>query len=345
MPEHDVAPIRILIVDDSAVARATLAQAIADDPRFKLVAALDRAERALAWLTKNRADIVLLDIAMPGRSGLLALPDLLACGNGARVVIVSAFAAEGAAATIRALAMGVADAIAKPESGPIGRQFGTDLTERLLRLAERSPTLAPNSWHLRTSSSAPLGCVAIGASTGGIHALSAFFAQLPAGFDAPIFVTQHLPSLFMPSFAGQLSAMANRPCDVATAGTIVARGRIYLAPGHAHLECQRSNGRVAIALSQERTPSGCRPAVDAMFASVAATFGSSAMGIVFSGMGRDGAHGALALASAGCTIAVQDEASAVIWGMPGAIARAGLASLIAAPSSIADHVAWRGAAR
>jgi two-component system, chemotaxis family, protein-glutamate methylesterase/glutaminase len=336
------APIRILVVDDSVVARAMIARVIADDARFVMAAALDRADRARIWLQDNRTDIVLLDIAMPGQNGIDALPGLMAVGGDAHFVIVSALAAEGATATLHALSLGAADVIAKPGSGSIGRDFGAVLVDRLLRLTRgtREPVVAS---HLRESATGPIGCLAIGASTGGIPALAAFFEKLPPHFNAPILVTQHLPDVFMPSFAVQLSELAHRPCSVALDGMVLAQREIYLAPGNAHLTIVQRRGAVVVALSRRPAPSRCMPAVDAMFESVAAAYGDGAVGVVLSGMGRDGAHGAIALAAAGGSLVVQDAASAVVWGMPGAIVSAGLASVIATPAQLAEHIGWRGA--
>jgi two-component system, chemotaxis family, protein-glutamate methylesterase/glutaminase len=344
-PGAPLSAIRVLIVDDSAVARAMLARAVQDHDRFTVVAALDSAERALHWLRAHQADIILLDINMPGRSGLAALPELITAGGWAQIVIVSSCAAEGATATLQALSLGATDAIAKPDSG-IGRHFGALLTERLLRMVsegtayERRGTAA-----VRIAGSDPVSCVAIGASTGGIHALTRFFRELPVDFAAPIFVTQHLPPSFMTFFADQLAVMARRPACVARDGMIVAPGQIHIAPGLAHLTCQRAGKDVEIRLSADPAPSRCMPSVDPMFASVARTYGKGAVGIVLSGMGKDGTQGSVVMAAAGASVIVQDAESSVVWGMPGSIATAGLACLIASPDQLAAHLIWRGCAR
>ncbi|MDB5713522.1 MAG: cheB [Sphingomonadales bacterium] len=319
-----------------------------EHPAFAVVGQVDRAERAIAWLSLNRADIVLLDIEMPERDGLAALPDVIVAGRGARIVMVSSSTAQGASVTLRALAMGAADAVAKPDVGAFGRQFASDLTERLLRIGRadpEGPSIGVESFPLREVATGPVSCVAIGASTGGLHALGAFFAALPAQFDAPIFVTQHLPAAFMPFFAGQLATMSGRSCVVANDGATALPGSICVAPGDAHLICERRGTHIVTRLDFGEVANHSLPSVDPMFVSVAATFGIGGVGVVLSGMGRDGAAGAARLASVGADVIVQDALSSVVWGMPGAVAKAGLASLCGPADMLARYIARRRSGR
>ncbi len=341
-----VVPTRVVIIDDSVVARVMLSQAFDAAPEFQIAAAFDRVERALAWLALNPCDLILLDLELPGRSGLAALSDLLIASGNARVVIVSSSAAEGAAATLEALSLGAADAIAKPESGAIGRFFGAALIERLRRIAGpgEMPVNRPPVARMRDVGRAPLHCVAIGASTGGIHAIARLFAALPSSFDAPILVTQHLPPSFMPYFAAQLTHATQRRCVVACDGEVLSGGTIHVAPGTQHLTVRRNGEAVVIALNDAPADTRCMPSVDPMFASVASAFGSGAIGVMLSGMGRDGAEGAAAIVDQGGSIIAQDMESSTIWGMPGTVVRLGLVSLIAPPERLADHLAWRGSA-
>ena len=316
-----------------------------EHPAFAVAGRVDRAERAIDWLQVNNADIILLDIEMPDRDGLAALPDIIAAGRGARIVMVSSSTAHGASVTLRALAGGAADAIEKPNVGGLNRHFGIDLIERLLRIGfseQSATTSAKQNFLLRLVATGPVPIVAIGSSTGGLHALARFFAALPPTFDAPILVTQHLPASFMPFFADQLSMMSQRPCSVARDGAVAARGAIYVAPGIAHLMCERRGSKIIMRLQPEEVSNHSLPSVDPMFASVAAAFGSQGVGIVLSGMGRDGAEGAVLLARAGADVIVQDEATSVIWGMPGAVARAGSASMCAPAEELARHLVSRG---
>lgn len=340
------AKIHILIVDDSVVVRTMLARMLTEHPAFAVVGQVDRAERAIDWLRHNRVDIVLLDIEMPDRDGLAALPDVIAAGRGARIVMVSSSTARGASVTLRALAEGAADAVAKPGVGALGRHFAIDLIERLLRIGpadHHGRKRQGADFPLREVSTGPVSCVAIGASTGGLHALAAFFSALPCEFDAPIMVTQHLPATFMPFFAVQLSTMSGRPCTVARDDAVAQPGSIYIAPGDAHLMCGRRGSQIVTRLSSGAVANHSLPSVDPMFASLATAFGNRGVGVVLSGMGRDGFEGAALLAAEGADVIVQDAASSVIWGMPGAVARAGLASYCAPADALARHIARRGA--
>lgn len=350
-PVETGSAIRVLIVDDSAVARAALSRMIDEHPEFEVVAALDGARRAIDWLRGARADIVLLDLEMPGLDGHAALPELLEVSRGARVLVVSSAAAEGAAATVRALALGATDTLAKPTVGGLGRHFAATLIDKMLGLGEvalrpvSEVQLDGANWPTRASATGPIACVAIGASTGGLHALAALFAALPRGFDAPILITQHLPPVFMPFFADQLATISGRAAHVAVQGAEIRHGEIVIAPGEAHLGCIRRHRTVRVDLLTHEVASRCRPSVDPMLACVAESYGAGAVGIVLSGMGRDGAVGAGALAAQGGTLIVQDSATSAVWGMPGTIARAGLASLIAPPRDLAASLARRGVAR
>ncbi|OAN57379.1 chemotaxis response regulator protein-glutamate methylesterase [Sphingomonas sp. TDK1] len=344
---------RVLIVDDSVVARSVLSRMIEGTRRFRVTAALSDARAALDFLRRETVDIVLLDIAMPGIDGLTALPDVVAAGRGAKVLIVSSSADEGAATTLQALALGAADTLVKPGVGAFGGRFAEVLEERLAKLFDMPgepvtvcPVTAPPP--PRPAAAAvqldPFQIVAIGASTGGIHALSQLFRQIPAGFQHPILVTQHLPPSFMSYFATQLAVLGSRPCEVATDRLRIRPGRIIIAPGEAHIRVVRTSDGAAIRLSTEWVRSGCMPSVDPMFDSVAEVFGNRALGVVLSGMGRDGCEGAGRMVEMGAKVLVQDQATSVVWGMPGAVATAGRASAVLPPEEI-GRLIGRGGAR
>jgi len=339
---------RVLIVDDSAVARAVLARAVEARGRLSVAGSVSGAAAAMAFLARERVDLIVLDVQMPGVDGLTALPDLLAAGEGARVLVVSSECAEGATTVVQALALGAADTLVKPAPGQRSRPFEDDLADKLERLLAGEPVPAPAR---RPGGFAPAGAsastirlddapdawdaVAIGASTGGIHALSHLLRALPAEMDVPILITQHLPASFTPYFAAQIALLAGRPCDVAVDRLRLRRGRVVVAPGDAHVRCVRlADGGGAVRLSREPARSGCLPSVDPMLASVAECFGRRALGIVLSGMGRDGELGARAMAAAGACVVAQDQASSVVWGMPGAVAAAGVASALLPPDAI-----------
>lgn len=342
-------PIRLLIVDDSAVARAVFARMVGARPEFEIAACVSSADAALAFLRNAQVDIILLDIEMPGQDGLTALPGLLQASNGARVLIVSSSAEEGAVATIRALTLGAADTLAKPGSSAFGGRFAEILAEKLLRLGhvpdrapvERERPAPLPALSLRPAAEGRVACLAIGASTGGLHALSDLLRALPPAFGAPILITQHLPPSFMSFFAAQIEEMARRRTEVAREGMRLTRGQILVAPGEGHLGIEMVGGAPRVRITDERVESGCFPSVDPMLASVAETFGAGAVGIILSGMGRDGLRGAEKLAAIGGDVIVQTRESSVVWGMPGAVACAGLASAILPPGQIADLIARR----
>jgi len=340
-------PVRLLIVDDSAVARAVFTRMIGARREFEIAATVPSADAALVFLAKEQVDIILLDIEMPGLNGLIALPSILEAGRGARVLIVSSSAEQGAAATIQALTLGAADTLAKPSAASFGGSFADVLAEKLLRIGhaptrtdERRREAAPRVT-LRPLGHQRVACLAIGASTGGLSGLSDLLRGLPATFAAPILITQHLPPSFMPIFAGQVQDMSGRPTSVARPGMPLARGKVIVAPGEGHLCVELAAGMPRIRLSHERVESGCLPSVDPMFASVAEVFGASGLGVVLSGMGRDGLRGAERLAAIGADLFVQDRDTSVVWGMPGAVATAGLASAMLPPFQMVDLLARR----
>ena len=335
------APPSVLIVDDSVVARAVMARAIDGAGEFIVAGAVADAYAAQEFLARHRVDVIVLDIEMPGIDGLTALPDLIAAGQGARVLIVSSSAADGAAATVQALALGAADTLVKPGIGAFAGRFADVLNQKLARLVERDEVVVPRTPAATTAPGDDFDIVAIGASTGGIHALSQLLRSLPTEFRLPILITQHLPESFMPYFAAQVAVLANRPCEVAENRARIRPGRILIAPGNAHLGCVSIGDGAAVKLSTTSAPSGCLPSVDPMFDSVAATYGDRALGVVLSGMGRDGAIGAARLAEVGGSVVVQDRASSVIWGMPGAVAAGGFANAILPPDEIGQLMARR----
>lgn len=338
-------PISVLIIDDSAVARAAFSQMIERAPSLKLAGVAEGAEAAIVALMELRVDVILLDLEMPGCNGLAALPRLLVAGRGAKVLVVSSTARAGAEASLRALAAGAADTLAKPEAGQLNQIFQSILTERIERLGcAKLQDRADAPFTLRTEPMTPISLLAIGASTGGLSALAAFFAALPRSFSAPIIVTQHLPPGFMPYFATQLSAMAGRFAHLAEQGRVIENGEITVAPGPAHLRVSREGPDLVALLSNEQTDTRCHPSVDPMLDSIAQVAGPRAAAIILTGMGRDGTAGAARLIEAGGSVLVQDRASSAVWGMPGSVARAGLACVAATPGALAGHVARRGAA-
>ena len=339
-----------MLVDDSIVARAVLSRMIESDGGFAIVGVAASGEDAIAALDHVHVDIVLLDLEMPGAGGLKLLPAILRAARGARVMIVSSAAEEGAEETIAALSLGAADTLPKPGTGRFNGRFSEVLAARLKALGHvdasrelvRQPSREPaDGPPLRTMSNAPIKLLALGASTGGIHALGAFFQNLPAAIGAPILVTQHLPPPFMAVFARQLGVTAGRPAVVAEDGMRLVADHLYIAPGDAHLTVEGTAAGMVARLPHHPVASGCMPSVDPMFASAGVLLGRHALGVVLTGMGRDGCDGAAKLVACGGAVLAQDQHSCAVWGMPRAIAEAGLAAAILSPDLLARRVAAR----
>jgi two-component system chemotaxis response regulator CheB len=339
-----------MIVDDSAVARAVLARMVGAHAGFEVAAIAANASEALDALKSVEVDIVLLDVEMPGTSGIEALPDIILAGRGAQVLIVSTMADAGAEITVRALAAGAADTLPKPGTGIFGGRFSDVLADRLRRIGrasrvqEESGAAGPRV-RLRDMPDAPLGCIALGASTGGLHPLTEFLRALPATIGVPILVTQHLPALFMPHFVRQLASACGRPVLLAENRQKLSSDMVYVAPGEAHLCVDREGDQATVRLDFARAPSGCLPSVDPMLSAVADAFGETGIGVMLSGMGRDGLIGSRRLVERGGAMLVQDPISAAIWGMPRAVAEAGLASAVLPPRDLARRVAQRSGMR
>lgn len=338
-----------MIVDDLTVARAVLSRMIESDPAFEITAVAGTAEDAVEALGQCRVDIVLLDLEMPGAGGLKSIPKIIGAAAGAKVMIVSSLAEEGAEQTVAALALGAADTLPKPGTGRFNGRFSEILLARLKALGpvpiEASPppliTRPGAKPQLRAMPSDPIDALAIGASTGGIHALGGLFKALPPRIGVPILVTQHLPAPFMSVFARQLGTAAKREAMVGEDGMRLVADRVIVAPGNAHLTLEPDGSGAIIRLTEGRSSSGCMPSVDPMFASLGAVYGVRGLGVILTGMGRDGVEGAARLVACGGTVIAQDEATCAVWGMPKAVVDAGLASAILPPDKLARRIAAR----
>ena len=347
-PRYVQRKIKLMIVDDSTVARAVLSRMIESDPAFEITGVAGTAEAAIEALGECRVDIVLLDLEMPGEGGLKSIPRIIAAAAGAKVMIVSSMAEDGAEQTVAALALGAADTMPKPGTGRFNGKFSEILLSKLKALGYASVDLLPpvkrpsgRPTALRSMPVDPIRVLAIGASTGGIHALGVLFHALPRRIGVPILITQHLPIPFMSVFARQIGAIAQREALVAEDRMPLLPDHILVAPGDAHLTIEPEGNSQVVRLTHGRSASGCMPSVDPMFASLGAVFGSSALGVVLTGMGRDGLEGASRLVACGGSILAQDEASCAVWGMPRAILEAGLAGAVLSPDKIARRIASR----
>jgi len=335
-----------MVVDDSVTARTVFSRIIAREDDMELTVEAATAEEALEILTVADVDVILLDLEMPGMGGLAAMPQLIQAAPGAEILVVSTLTIEGADATLKAMSLGAADTLAKPLPGQFDQEYRDRLLGKIRSLAGRPaepviPATAPRrpAPQLRAPSAQRPGVLAIGASTGGIHALSVFFNALPRRIEMPILVTQHLPASFMDAFARQLQQASGRPASMAADGTVLQADHILVAPGNAHMMVIASGDRLKVKLDKNPAASGCMPSVDPMFDSLAESVGSRTLGVVLSGMGRDGTQGAGKIVGAGGSVLVQDEATCAVWGMPGSVALAGFAACVLPPDQIAGKVA------
>ncbi len=334
--------IRVMVIDDSLTVRTALSRIVDSADDLEVVDTASSAEIAIRQLGSCAVDVILLDLEMPGMGGLEALPKLLETASQAQVLVVSSLTEEGAEHTLAALSMGAADTMLKPRSGQFTPAYRDELVERVRALGRRS-ALRTGQRGEQTRATTPRPgkrprVIAIGASTGGIHALSLLLKDLPARFDLPILITQHLPDSFVPVLARQIEMIAVRETLVAHDGMAIRPGTIVIASGEAHLNVQAKNRDLSVRLTTEPVASGCMPSVDPMLESLAVATQGEALGIILSGMGRDGVTGARSLIDAGGTIFAQDEASSAVWGMPRAVCEESLASVIATPHELAGKV-------
>ena len=327
-------PVRVMVVDDSAIVRGLIGRQLQLDPNVKVVASAANGEIALRELARQDVDVVVLDIEMPVLDGIAALPRMLEMKPGVKVVMASSLTRRNAEISLKALQLGASDYIAKPEAGLGGaEEFQRELLEKVLALGRpkaaivRAP-VAPQGPSTRRSPFVRPSVLGIGSSTGGPPALVKLFEAMAGAVEQPILLTQHMPATFTALLAEQLTRAGKRPCAEAVDGEPIIPGRCYVAPGGWHMLAASDKGRPIIRLNQEPPENFCRPAVDPMFRSLVAVYGPAVLGIILTGMGSDGAKGCVAVSEAGGRFIVQDEASSVVWGMPGAAAGTGLAERV-----------------
>lgn len=315
---------RVLVVDDSALMRGLLSQLIGMAPDMEVVGAAPDAQTAREMIKALNPDVVTLDVQMPKMGGLEFLERLMRL-RPMPVVMVSSFTESGSDTTLKALELGAIDFIGKPraDSGRSMENYGEDLVEKIraakgarLRTSMSSSTASPSlSTPTRPGLAASGKLIFVGASTGGTEAIKEFLLGIPADCP-PILIVQHMPESFTASFARRLDSLCAPRVIEAQGNEKIEPGTVYVAPGHSHLLIRRGNSGFLTELAATAPVNRHRPSVDMLFDSAAALVGRKAVGVILTGMGKDGAQGLLRLRQAGARTFGQDEASCVVYGMP-----------------------------
>lgn len=346
-----VAAIRILVVDDSVVIRKLLCDTLAQDPELEVLGSASNGRIALQKITQLKPDLVTLDVEMPVMNGLETLAELRKLRLKMPVIMFSTLTERGGAATLEALALGASDYATKPSnSGSLTvaiARIREDLIPKIKALCARclqsaGPVKAPAARHApQRPANRRIEIVAIGTSTGGPNALAEVIPRIPREFPVPIVVVQHMPPIFTRLLADRLASRSEIPVEEGTPGTALSPRHAWIAPGNFHMTVQRNGLRTWLELNQNPPENSCRPAVDVLFRSVAAAFRANVLGVVMTGMGGDGALGAQSIHDAGGEVIIQDEASSVVWGMPGLVYSQGLADAVYPLDALAAEITRR----
>jgi two-component system chemotaxis response regulator CheB len=327
--------IRVLVVDDSAVIRRLLTDILTADPEIKLVGTAANGSIALAKVLELLPDVVTLDVEMPDVSGLEVLAQIRKVRPKLPVIMFSSLTQRAAITTLEALSLGASDYVTKPVG--TSRESATEhvraqLLPKIKALGRRRTSFVPivpvavaAPRATRVALPQRVDVVAIGASTGGPNALTALLKDYPADLGLPMIIVQHMPPMFTKLLAERLSATSRIKVHEAAAGDVLLANHAYIAPGDSHMTLRRDGNAVRVVLNQDAPENSCRPAVDVMLRSAATVYGAHSLTVILTGMGQDGMRGCEHLQRAGGQILIQDEASSVVWGMPGAVSRAGLA--------------------
>lgn len=361
-------PIRVMVVDDAVVIRGLLGRWLDADPALAVVASHRNGKLAVDDILRSNPDVVVLDIEMPEMDGMTALPLMLAKKRDLVVVMASTLTRRNADISLKALTLGAADYVPKPETTSeitTSVDFRRELIEKVKVLGERARRLSGRGKTMRaetnagkTASQAPVGALAtkpampgarvesgkagiqvkpyssarprilaIGSSTGGPQALQQLMKDIGSTVsDIPVVITQHMPPTFTAILAEHIGKASGRPSKEAENGDVLQPGHVYVAPGGKHMILEKDAGAVKVRLTDDPPVNFCKPAVDPLFDSVAKAYGSATLAVVLTGMGSDGANGVKTISAGGGSIIAQDEASSVVWGMPGAAANTGLCS-------------------
>jgi len=350
-------PIRVMVVDDAIVVRRQLTRWIGDEKDMMVTACLRTGREAVEQVEACNPDVVVLDVDMPELDGISALPQLLQKKRYLVVIMASTFTRRSAEISLRALSLGAADYVPKPEAAldadasaafrrelldkirNLGRRGGSLLRQRRPATAPREivppsrrasmPSAETVAFTLRPFALLPPRALLIGSSTGGPQALTALIGQLGGAIDrAPVLVTQHMPQTFTTVLAEHLTRISGRRVREAAHEEPIVPGGIYVAPGGRHMRVVRGAGGPVIALGDDPPINFCKPSIDPLLSSAAQVWGAGSLALILTGMGSDGTNGAAEIAAAGGSVIAQDEETSVVWGMPRAVALAGLCSAV-----------------
>jgi two-component system, chemotaxis family, protein-glutamate methylesterase/glutaminase len=352
--------IRVLIIDDSVVVRRFVSDLVAAEPELETAGVAPNGRIGLSKIAQISPDLVVLDLEMPEMDGLETLAEIRRRWPLLPVIIYSSLTRRGARAALDALERGANDYVTKPQqtanSEEAVRCVRADLISKIKALAVRTQPAAgrgePAAWGVATATAEPKGpageltrrpveIMAIGTSTGGPNALAALLPSLPGNFPVPIVIVQHMPPLFTAMLAERLASKSAITVSEAVHGERLRPGHALIAPGDYHMAVTRVWGEPRVELHQGPHENSCRPSVDVLFRSVAAAYGAGTLAVVLTGMGSDGLRGCERIRESGGGVMVQDEASCVVWGMPGFVARAGLADRVLSLNGIGPAVVGR----
>jgi two-component system, chemotaxis family, protein-glutamate methylesterase/glutaminase len=349
-----MAPIRVLIVDDAVVVRRMVSEVLAGDPALEVAGTAANGRIGLQKIPQVNPDLVLLDVEMPEMDGLETLAALRKSYPRLPVIMFSTLTQRGASTTLDALALGANDYVTKPANvGSVTlaiQRVREELIPRIKQLcgvvapmAAPPPTFKPPTPNAQTPLIVPraIELVVIGVSTGGPNALAVVVPALPKDLSVPVLIVQHMPPVFTRLLSDRLSAQSHLPVREAKAGVTPAAGEVWLAPGDYHMTVSGRGAARHLQLSQGPPENSCRPAVDVLFRSAALSAGSGCLAVVLTGMGQDGLRGCVNIRDAGGQVLAQDEATSVVWGMPGYVARAGLAEQVLPLDRIAPEIVRR----
>lgn len=345
-------PIRVMVVDDSVVVRKIVTDVLSEDPDIEVVGTAVNGKVAVAKLAQLEPDLITMDIEMPEMNGIEAVRAIRGARNRVPIIMFSTLTERGATATLDALSSGANDYVTKPANvGSVAQSMGSvreQLIPKIKALTGRAVTPAPARPAApvarprppvpRTAPVARPAVLVIGSSTGGPEALAKLLPQLPASLPVPVLVVQHMPPVFTRQFAQRLDRLCALRVVEATDGVPLLPGTVHLAPGDHHLVVRPGRGTHTTGLHQGPPENYCRPAVDPLFRSAVTAYEGAVLGVVLTGMGADGRHGAGEIRAGGGTVLAQDQATSVVWGMPGAVAQAGLADEILPLDRVAEAI-------